>query len=41
MSAERTKMTFAAEIREAYPWLDEQHVDYWANKCIENLQKHE
>ena len=39
MSAERTKTGIAAEIRKHYPWLDDRHVEFWAQKCIDNLNK--
>ena len=39
MSAERTKTAFMNEIRAHYPWLDEAHVEYWAQKCIINQNK--
>lgn len=32
----KTKEEIKNEIREAYPWLDEQHVEYWAERAINN-----
>lgn len=36
MSAETEKTAIAKAIREAYPWLDEAHIELYADKAIKN-----
>lgn len=41
MSTDGEKTAIARKIKAAYPWLDEQHIEYYAEKAIQNKKSNE